>query len=87
MLKENLCDYFMTEKYNQLNLSQRHKIKAYLASGKSQSEISILLGVHKSTVIRELPQLQTMTFDNDQAFSQHEKIAEVLKINAYFTKP
>ena len=44
----------MTKKYNQLTLSQRYKIEAYLESGKSQSEISILLGVHKSTISREL---------------------------------
>lgn len=37
--------------------------------------------------MKKLPQLQTMTFDNDQAFSQHEKIAEALKINTYFTRP
>ena len=28
-----------------------------------------------------------MTFDNDQAFSQHEKIAEALNIKTYFTRP
>ena len=28
-----------------------------------------------------------MTFDNDQAFSQHEKIAKELKIKTYFTRP
>lgn len=44
----------MTKKYNQLTLPQRYKIDAHLESGKSQSEISILLGVHKSTVSREL---------------------------------
>ncbi len=32
-------------------------------------------------------QLQTMTFYNNQAFSQHEKIAESLKVHAYFTRP
>ena len=44
----------MTKKYNQLTLSQRYKIEVYLESDKSQSEISILLGVHKSTISREL---------------------------------
>jgi IS30 family transposase len=33
------------------------------------------------------PTFKTMTFDNDQAFSQHEKIAKALKIKTYFTKP
>lgn len=37
--------------------------------------------------MKKLPQLQTMTFDNDQTFSQHEKIAEALTINTYFTRP
>lgn len=37
--------------------------------------------------MEELPQLLTMTFDNDHAFSQHEKIASALKINTYFTRP
>jgi len=44
----------MTKKYNQLNLEQRYKIEAYLAAGKSQTAISKLLGVHKSTISREL---------------------------------
>jgi transposase, IS30 family len=35
----------------------------------------------------EYPQLKTMTFDNDQAFSQHEKIAKALSIKTYFTRP
>jgi IS30 family transposase len=33
------------------------------------------------------PKTKTMTFDNDQAFSQHEKIAEALNIKTYFTRP
>lgn len=37
--------------------------------------------------MNEKPKLKTMTFDNDQAFSQHEKIAAALKINTYFTRP
>ena len=31
--------------------------------------------------------IKTMTFDNDQAFSQHEKIAKDLNIKTYFTRP
>ena len=31
--------------------------------------------------------IKTMTFYNDEAFSQHEKIANVLKIKTYFTRP
>lgn len=37
--------------------------------------------------MKEKPTLKTMTFDNDQAFSQHEKIAAALNINTYFTRP
>ena len=37
--------------------------------------------------MKEMPQLKTMTFDNDQAFSLHEKIANELKIKTFFTRP
>lgn len=37
--------------------------------------------------MRKMPQLKTMTFDNDLAFSQHEKIAKALSIKTYFTRP
>lgn len=37
--------------------------------------------------MKKLPQLKTMTFDNDLAFTQHEKIAEELNIKTYFTRP
>jgi len=45
----------------------------------------------KATIVRHLSQspykLYTLTFDNDQAFANHEAIARDLKINAYFTRP
>jgi IS30 family transposase len=44
----------MTKVYKQLNLEQRYKIAAYKDAGKNQSEIAILLKVHKSTISREL---------------------------------
>ena len=31
--------------------------------------------------------LKTMTFDNDQAFSLHKEIADVLNVKTYFTRP
>ena len=37
--------------------------------------------------MKKFPQLKTITFDNDQAFSQHEKIAKALNIKSYFTRP
>ena len=44
----------MTKKYNQLNLEQRYKIEAYIQLGKSQTEIAFQIGVHKSTICREM---------------------------------
>ena len=40
--------------YKQLDLAQRYKIECYLRLGKSQSEIAKLIGVHRSTISREL---------------------------------
>lgn len=37
--------------------------------------------------MKEFPPIKTMTFDNDQAFCLHERIAEILQINTYFTRP
>jgi IS30 family transposase len=34
-----------------------------------------------------MPPLKTITFDNDQAFSMHEIIAEKLNVKVYFTRP
>lgn len=44
----------MTKKYSQLNQAQRYKIEAYIEAGKTQTDIAHLLGVHKSTISREL---------------------------------
>ena len=37
--------------------------------------------------LKKFPTIKTMTSDNDQAFSQHEKIEKALKIKKYFTRP
>lgn len=37
--------------------------------------------------MKKYPPLKTMTFDNDQAFSEHETIARELNIKTYFTRP
>jgi IS30 family transposase len=42
------------KKYKQLGLRQRYKIEALLSAGKNQSEIAKQLGVHRSTISREL---------------------------------
>lgn len=42
------------QKYTQLSLQNRHQIKALLDAGHNQSEIARTLGVHRSTISREL---------------------------------
>ena len=42
------------QKYKQLDLKSRHKIKALLDAGHSQTKIAEIIGVHKSTISREL---------------------------------
>ena len=42
------------KKYSHLDLQDRHKIKVLLDAGHSQSKIAEIIGVHKSTVSREL---------------------------------
>jgi IS30 family transposase len=37
--------------------------------------------------MKKYPPIKTMTFDNDQAFVEHEKIAKALSIKTYFTRP
>ncbi len=37
--------------------------------------------------MKDFPGIKTMAFDNDKAFSQHQKIAEVLNLKTYFTRP
>ncbi|MBC7654169.1 MAG: hypothetical protein H7098_06785 [Oligoflexus sp.] len=37
--------------------------------------------------MKEKPSFKPMTFDNDMAFSKHEKIKAALEINTYFTGP
>ena len=44
----------MTKKYLQLSCEQRYQIEVLLKADKSQQEIAHLLGVHKSTISREL---------------------------------
>lgn len=42
------------QKYKQLDLQDRHKIKALLDGDHSQTKIAEIIGVHKSTISREL---------------------------------
>jgi IS30 family transposase len=72
---DNLPLHFNVKKiYNQLTREQRYKLESYLEAGKNQSQISLLLGFHRSTSSRKIaryvakkkiPSIKTMTFDND----------------------
>lgn len=44
----------MSKNYNQLGLEQRYQIQALLAANNTQKEIAEILGVHPSTICREL---------------------------------
>ena len=44
----------MTKKYNQLTLEQRYKIEVLNIAGTTQSQIAAIIGVHRSTISREL---------------------------------
>jgi len=44
----------MTKKYNQLSAEQIYKIEAFLEAGMNQSQIAQRIGVHRSTISREL---------------------------------
>lgn len=44
----------MTKKYKQLTLEQRYKIEALKVAGRSYTEIAGIIGVHKSTISREI---------------------------------
>ncbi|MDZ7691651.1 MAG: helix-turn-helix domain-containing protein [Balneolaceae bacterium] len=42
------------QEYTQLSEENRHQIKALLDAGHNQSEIARTIGVHRSTISREL---------------------------------
>jgi IS30 family transposase len=44
----------MKKIYHQLTREQRYKLESYLEAGKNQSQISLLLGFHRSTISREI---------------------------------
>jgi IS30 family transposase len=52
--KNYLCYYHMTKKYSQLTLEQRYKIEALVSAGNTQTAIAKIVGVHRSTICREL---------------------------------
>lgn len=65
----------MTKKYNQLTLEQRYKIEALINAGLSQTSIANQIGVHKSTICRELKR-------NIPKRGQGAKIYVAVKANA-----
>jgi transposase, IS30 family len=44
----------MSKNYSQLSLGQRYQIEALHKAGKKQKEIAVIIGVHSSTISREL---------------------------------
>jgi IS30 family transposase len=44
----------MAKNYTQLSFEQRYQIEALLQTGRSQKEIAQHIGVHQSTICREL---------------------------------
>ena len=58
---KDLNDYLrvMKKKYNHLSQEQGYTIDRLLKQGKSQSEIAKIIGVHRSTVSREIARNKT----------------------------
>jgi IS30 family transposase len=86
------------QKYKQLDLQDRHKIKALLQAGHSQTKIAEIIGVHKSTISRELSRnvasrgryaneyrpeaAQRKTTQRHQSKHKHSRFTEALKQEA-----
>lgn len=66
-------------RYKQLTLEKRYEIKAYIQAGFSKTYIAVLLGVHKSTISREL--FRNSTRNGYFAKAAHQKFV-VRKKNA-----
>lgn len=69
-----------------LTLQQRYALKAYLECGKSKSEVSELIGVHRSTVYRELSRnsIKQRKYNPDFADEQAQERKERLCTNRKF---
>lgn len=79
-----------------LIMGKRHKSALLVTIDRATllTTINKLNGKNSDTITQKIidrlkifPTIKTMTFDNDKAFSQHEKIAKALKIKTYFTRP
>lgn len=85
-------------KYSQLSLENRHQIKVLLKAGHNQSEIARTMGVHRSTISRELnrnvdnddstdnqycpKQAQQLTDQRQQNKPKHHRFTNQLKAQA-----
>lgn len=81
------CDLIMgkNHKSSLLVITERSTLRTTINKLKSKNSINIANKIISR--MKNNPNLKTMTFDNDQAFSKHEKIAEVLSIKTYFARP
>src|SRR5699024_9831428 len=86
------------QKYTQLSVENRHQIKALLDAGHNQSEIARTIGVHRSTISRELNRnvanadpegkgyqpesAQQLTDQRHRDKSKHRRFTEELKAQA-----
>ncbi len=81
----------MIKSYKHLTIAQRHKIKALHQAGHSLSFIGTQLGIHKSTVSRELKRnarqwgsydpnvAQEIANDRKERFSLHRKLCPLME--------
>ena len=69
-----------------VSLTERRSMTQLLKKVKSRNADEVTQAIIKMVKASNLPAL-TMTFDNGKEFSNHEKIAEVLNLDAYFAHP
>ncbi|MDZ7659260.1 helix-turn-helix domain-containing protein [Fodinibius sp.] len=73
------------QKYTQLSEENRYQIKALLDAGHNQSEIARTIGVHRSTICRELNRNVTNSNSEDKAYCP--KAAQQLTDQRHADKP
>ena len=77
----------MNKSYNHLSIVQRHEIKALHQAGHTLSFIGSQLGIHKSTICRELKRnaLQWVSYDPRVAQQIANDRKERFSLNRKFT--
>ena len=63
----------------------RSTLKVKISKMKGKDSVPITKEIIRR--MKQFPPLKTMTFDNDLAFREHEKIGKALNIKTYFTRP